>query len=275
MHQDMPHKTWEIPAEKQRSKGAQNLDDLKFSLKLWASYVTGPFRKPPPPLTTDATKLPVVIVPGFICRPFIYKKMQAAIHAAGHPCHILSLGYQVSNLLGKGRKLSAYLDEHNIDEAYVVAHSMGGLILTSALVQEEKRIRHGWTLGAPLWGTNIVWVVYALVAIIVALNMGSGWNWALVLLAFFMSPGLRQMAPGSDYLEFTSKQYDEMQHITSVFCQFDGIVFSSPKAEPGSTSRFRRESDVLFPEAGHNNIAMGDNAIECLVGAISAKDAEY
>ena len=270
----MEHQTWEIPPEKQRSKGQQNWADLKFSLSLWIQYLTGPFRTPPPPLTAGADKRPVVIVPGFICRPSIYKKMQAAIHAAGHPCHIISLGYQVSNLLGKGRKFSAYFDQHKIDDAYVVAHSMGGLIVSSALVQGETRVRHGWTLGAPIWGTNIVWVVYAVVALSVAMNVGSGWNWALVLLAFFLSPGLRQMAPGSDFLEFTSKHYDEMDNITSVFCQFDTIVFSSLKKEPGSSSRFGRPTDVLFPEAGHNNIAMGDNAIEALVKAIESKDTE-
>lgn len=270
----MPHETWEIPPEKQRSKSAQNLDDLKCTLQLWWQYMTGPVRKPPAPMITGGDKLPVVIVPGFICRPAIYKKMQAAIHAAGHPCHVISLGYQVSNLLGKGRKLSAYMDEQGIEEAYVVAHSMGGLILTSAIVQGEKRFRHGWTLGSPLFGTNIVWVIYALVAIIVALNISSGWSWAMVLLAFYLSPGLRQMMPKSDFLEFTSKHYDEMQNITSVFCEFDNIVFSSPKAEPGSTSRFRRETDVLFPEVGHNNIAMGDNSIAALVNAIQEKDRE-
>ena len=69
------------------------------------------------------------------------------------------------------------------------------------------------------------------------------------------------------------ESFDQMQAITSVFCAMDAIVFSNPFKEPGSSSRFRRESDVLFPEAGHNNVAMGDNAIRAIVEAIEACDA--
>ena len=151
---------------------------------------------------------------------------------------------------------------------------MGGLILTSSIVQGESRIKHGWTLGAPIWGTNVVWVVYGLAALIIACNLGSGWNWALIMLAFFLSPGLRQMMPGSDFIEFSSKDYPKMKNITSVFCQMDTIVFQALWKEPGSSSRFNRPDDVLFPESGHNNIAMGENAINCLVNAINEKDAE-
>lgn len=271
----MEHQTWNIPADQQRSKAAQNLDDLKFTLILWWEYLIGPFKPAPTPMTTamDPNKPPVLIIPGFICRPAIYKRMQRAIHAAGYACHILPLGYQVSNLLGKGRKVSAYLDKHGIDESYVVAHSMGGLILTSALVQGEQRIKHAWTLGAPIWGTNVVWALFGLVAIVLACNQSAGWNWAMLLLVCFLSPGLRQMMPGSDFLEFTSKEYDSMQNVTSVFCAMDAIVFQALWKEPGSSSRFRRPDDVLFPEVGHNNIAMGQNAIDCIVRAIDVKES--
>ena len=151
---------------------------------------------------------------------------------------------------------------------------MGGLILTSSLVQGEERIRHGWTLGAPIWGTNIVWVLFAAVAFTLALNLNTGWNWAMLLIVVFLSPGLRQMMPGSDFLQFSSKEYGNMHHITSVFCEMDTIVFSALWREPGSSSRFNRADDVLFPEVGHNNIAMGDNAIELLVKAIEQEHSE-
>ena len=64
----MEHKTWDIPAEKQRSSGKQSLDDFKFTLVLWWEYLSGPFKSPPIPLTDniDPNKTPVVIVPGFI-----------------------------------------------------------------------------------------------------------------------------------------------------------------------------------------------------------------
>ncbi|MFT5062936.1 MAG: pimeloyl-ACP methyl ester carboxylesterase [Gammaproteobacteria bacterium] len=270
----MKHETWEIPADKQRTNAEQTMGDFKFTIKLFWEFFIGPFKRALMPLTkaADPNKIPVIIVPGFICRPAIYADMQRKIQAAGYPCHVLSLGYQVSNVLGKGRKLSAYLDEQGIDEAYVVAHSMGGLVVTSAILQGEKRIRHGWTLGSPLWGTNVVWVLYAIAALLFVCNQASGWNWGLLLLALYLSPSLRQMMPKSDYLEFTSKEYPKMDNLTSVFCAMDTVVFSAPWNEPGSTSRFGRPTDILFPESGHNNIAMGENAIEALVKAIEIKN---
>lgn len=268
----MNHQTWIIPAERQRSKAAQSLQDLWFTLVLFWRYFIGPFVSAPPPMIagTDPGKIAVVIVPGFICRPAIYRRLQAAIHATGHPCHILDLGYQVSSVYRKGQRLSDYITRIGAQEVYVIAHSMGGIILTTCLYQGEKRIRHGWTLGAPIWGTNIVYGVYGIALLVLLLNIGSGLGWYLLFGAFFFSAGLRQMVPGSDLLSFVSQRYDQMQNVTSVFCAMDTVVFSSLLKEPGSSSRFGRETDVLFPEAGHNNIAMGDNAIRAITAAVEA-----
>lgn len=270
----MKHKTWEIPAEKQRSKGEQVIDDLKFTAQLLGETLIGPFKPSLPPLTQMANdnKIPVIIVPGFICRPAVYKKMQRKIHAAGYPCHVLSMGFQVGSIRRKEALLSEYLTAHQIDEAYVVAHSMGGLVLTSSIQQGETRVRHGWTLGAPLFGTNIVWLLTALVGLTLVCNQSSGWHWGLLSIACFLSPALRQMSPQSDFLEFSTKAYPDMSNVTSVFCSMDTVVCSAPWNEPGSTSRFRRDTDVLFPEVGHNNLAMGDNALIALVDAIEAEN---
>lgn len=60
-----------------------------------------------------------------------------------------------------------------------------------------------------------------------------------------------------------------MTQVTSVFCALDLIAFHNPLKEPGTASRFGRETDVLFPEAGHNNLAMGDNAVRAMVDALN------
>jgi pimeloyl-ACP methyl ester carboxylesterase len=269
----MEYRTWEIPAERQRSRGEQTLDDLRFTLVLFWRYLTGPFVAPPSPLTAGAAagKLPVVIIPGFICRPAIYLRLQAALHAAGVPCYIRDLGYHVSSVHRKAQQVSRVIDEIGAKQVYAIGHSMGGLILATSLYLGETRVRHGWTLGAPLMGTNIVYVVYALVLLGVLGQVGSGLGLGLVLAVVFLSAGLRQMVPGSDLLRFVSRRYDEMQNLTSVFCAMDTIVFANPLNEPGSSSRFGRPTDVLFPEAGHNNIAMGDNAIRAIVDAVEAQ----
>ena len=271
----MNHETWKIPAEHRRSGLLQTLDDLRFTLALFFRYLVGPFLPSPRALVegSDPSRPPVIIVPGFICRPANYLPMQRAFHAAGYACHIMDLGYQVGCIYRKAKLLSEYITAIGANEVYVVAHSMGGLVLATSLHQGERRVRHAWTLGTPLWGTNIVHVVYGVAILVLLGNLDTGWGWYLVAAVFFMSTALRQMLPDSDLITFVSAKYGEMQNVTSVFCTMDTIVFSNPLKEPGSSSRFGRESDVLFPEAGHNNIAMGDNAIRAMVQAVNAEQA--
>jgi pimeloyl-ACP methyl ester carboxylesterase len=270
----MNYQIWEVPPERRRTRVQQTLDDLRFTAILFWHYLIGPFVGAPSPLTENARpgRIPVIIVPGFICRPALYRGLQRALHAAGYPCHIMNLGYQVHSVHRKAQLISEYITRIGAKEVFAVGHSMGGLILVTAIYQGENRIRHAWTLGSPLKGTNLVWVVYALAIYMLWGMFGSGVGWALLFAVVFLSAGLRQMVPGSDLLRFVSSRYDQMQNVTSVFCAMDAVVFSNPLKEPGSSSRFGRETDVLFPEAGHNNIAMGDNAIRAIVEAVEMQD---
>lgn len=83
----MRHLTWEIPAEHVRSRAAQSLDDLRFTLRLAWEYLIGPLVTAPVPLTDNAKPgaIPVIIVPGFICRAALYRPLQRAINNAGFP----------------------------------------------------------------------------------------------------------------------------------------------------------------------------------------------
>jgi pimeloyl-ACP methyl ester carboxylesterase len=272
MQHQIPYQTWEIPPERRRSRLQQTLDDLRFTGILFWEYLIGPFVGAPAPLTEGAKRIPVIIIPGFICRPALYRRLQQALHAAGYPVHVLDLGYQVHSVYRKAQLVSEYITSIGAKEVYAIGHSMGGLILTTAVYQGEIRIRHGWTLGAPLHGTNVIWILYAIAIYMLWDLFGSGVGWTLLFAAVFLSAGLRQMVPGSDLLRFISSRYDQMQSLTSVFCAMDAIAFGNPFKEPGSSSRFGRESDVLFPETGHNNIAMGDNAIRAIVEAVEARD---
>lgn len=267
----MEHLTWEIPAERRRSGLAQALDDLRFTLILAFHWLIGPFVPAIAPLTANARPgaLPVIIVPGFICRPAIYRPLQQALHAAGHPSHILDLGFQVGDIAAKARQLSAYITQLGAAEVLVIGHSMGGSILATCLHQGETRIRRAWTLGTPLFGTNVVYGVYGLAAAVLLTHLSQGLGAYLLWAAVFFSPALRQMLPGSKLLAEVAPDYPRMTQVTSVFCAMDLIAFSNPLKEPGSSSRFNRPDDVLFPESGHNNIVMGQNAVLAITAAVA------
>ncbi len=263
---------WEVPAELRISPAAQAWREAKFIALHILYAIRGPLA-PPAPALKEGDKRPVVIVPGFLGRSEVYVPLQRAINKAGHPCYILPLGFQMGDIPKKARELTDLLNRHQLNDVYVVGHSMGGVISILAMVLGEKRIRHLWTLGSPLFGTTIIPAAYMLVALVMLLCIPSGYGPWLLLAGIFLIPAMRQMNRESVLLRWIRRHYDELENTTSVFASFDEIALSWPAQEPGSTTRFGRPSDVFLPEIGHNNLFMGEAGKQALVNAISARHA--
>ncbi len=267
-----PCTRWEVPAELELSPAAQAWREARYiAMHIWYA-IRGPL-VPPAPALKEGDKRPVVIVPGFLGRSEIYVPLQRRINEAGHPCYILPLGFQMGDVLKKGRELTDLLNRHQLDDVYVVGHSMGGLISVGSILQGEQRIRHLWCLGSPLFGTTIVQSAYALAALILLLCIPLGYGPWMIVAGVYLIPAMRQMSRESVLLRWFRRHYDGLENVTSIFARFDEIVHSSPRHEPGSTSRFGRPSDVYFPEIGHNNLFMGEAGKRALVNAITSRHA--
>lgn len=266
----MNDQTSAIPAQHQRSVFRQIANEIGYNLWYLWCFIRGIFVRPVPPLTAG-TKRPVVIVPGFLGRSEVFIPLQAALNDAGHPCYILPLGFQVGNALPKSTQLSELLSRHDLRDCFVLAHSYGGLIAIGSLLNQETRIRKAWLLGAPLFGTIVTGLAYGLALVMAVWGLAVENHLAALWLLVFLCPSLRQMTPGSDLLQIYQRSYPKLKQCVSVYAAYDQTVNGFGK-EPGSTSRFRRPDDILFPEIGHNNLAMGANAIRFLVEQVSAED---
>lgn len=240
-------------------------------LYVWHA-IRGPL-VPPAPALREGDRRTVILVPGFLGRSETFVPLQRKLNEAGHPCYILPLGFQVGDILKKGRELTDLLNRHDLDDVYVVAHSMGGLVSIAAILQGETRIRHLWCLGSPLFGTVNVPLLYGLAAIILLLGIPTGYGWWMLAAGIYLLPCLRQLSRESVLLRWFRRHYDDLQNVTSVFATFDEIVLSSPVHEPGSTSRFGRSTDAYFPEIGHNNLVQGEAAMQAVVNAVGSREA--
>ncbi len=267
----MQSRTWEIPEHQQLGNAAQIWREIRHVLIYLWHALRGPL-VPPAPALREGDRRTIILVPGFLGRSESFVPMQRRLNEAGHPCYILPLGFQMGDLLRKGRELSDLLNRHDLDDVYVIAHSMGGLISIAAILQGETRIRHLWCLGSPLFGTINVPLLYGIATLILLAGIPFGYGPWLIAAGIFLIPCLRQMGRESVLLRWFRRHYDDLQNTTSVFARYDEIVLSSPTREPGSTSRFGRSSDVYCPEIGHNNLIQGEAAIEAMVGEVAQMD---
>jgi len=266
----MNFQTYSIPPEQASNLPSQFKAEFHHTRKYLKDALLGVFRSPVAPLRTGDRR-PVILIPGWLGRTHSFKCLQERIHQIGHPVYIIPLGFQVGNILKKSRRLSGFLTENRLEDAYVVAHSMGGLISIGAMLLGERRISRLWTLGSPIYGTYVTYILYLLSLAVALWGVSAGIPSALIALLVFALPSLRQMTPGSDLLTWFSGSYPAMENVRCIFAKIDQIVITSLKA-PGKPPRLGRDDDICLPEYGHANLFMGEHAIQCIIDQL--KQAE-
>ncbi len=74
------------------------------------------------------------------------RPLMDAVHDAGHPVHVLPvLRPQPAPGPGVGARGPAYLDEHDLRDVLVLAHSKGGLIGKYAMTLPRGSASTGWS----------------------------------------------------------------------------------------------------------------------------------
>lgn len=195
------------------------------------------------PSVKTGTKRPVVIVPGFLGQPLAYFKLRSAFAKQGHPVYVVPLGFQMGNIAVKGVKLERYLEKNNIDDCYVIGHSMGGLISLSMNYRGRDKVRKLYLVNSPLKGTIVAFFVP------------------------FMIAGL-QMTPVSPFIKEITRRFNSFSNLQTIFSRGDEIVV------PNRNLRMGRFDDVMFDEVGHLNLGLGRNGIECLCDLVHREEAK-
>jgi len=227
---------------KLKSKLIQILSEIWFGLFFFILQVIfGIFYRIPN--YTKGSKRPVVLLCGWLERPICWFPMRKKLIEAGHPVYIVPLGFQVGDIKKKAVIVSRFLKANNINDCYLVCHSMGGLIGWGMIHMSGTRVRKMYTLGTPLRGTYMAY-----------------------LAPFF--PSTWQMMPGSNFLELLGMKYNVISKVQSINASFDQIVV------PTKYSQLNHKDDVLLPETGHMNLFMGSTGIKYILELIELDEDE-
>jgi len=225
----------------QRGRFTQVLFEVLYALKYTLLYLPGLLMRPGD--ITEGTKRAVVLVSGFFGSPLTWSKCRTALAEQGHPVYVVRLGFQCGNLRSYSKKLENFLDENNLSDAYLVCHSMGGLVAAHMGYRGRDRTRKVFTLGTPFRGHPLTFLVPFAIA-----------SW--------------QMFPYSPFMRETQAKYRTLSSIQAVFATFDEINFLPTLNIPG------RFDDVKLAQLGHCNLFMGPAGIECVTELILAEEAK-
>jgi pimeloyl-ACP methyl ester carboxylesterase len=182
------------------------------------------------------TGQPVLLLPGVYERWQFLRPVADALAERGHPIHVLpDLGWNTRSVASSADVLGSYLDERDLRDVLVVAHSKGGLIGKHAMLRQDPhgRIDRMIAVATPFAGS-----VYA---------------------RLFLLPSVRAFSPRDRTLRMLGEQLEVNTRITSIWGAFDPHI-------PGG-SRLEGATNVPLRTSGHFRILRQPELISAVVAA--------
>ncbi len=102
-------------------------------------------------------KSPILVIPGVYESWRFMQPVVEHLFRAGHPVHVLDkLGYNTGAIPAMAEIVRDYLEQLDLTDVVVVAHSKGGLIAKSALAEPDtfRRVRRVIALNTPFAGSR-------------------------------------------------------------------------------------------------------------------------
>jgi triacylglycerol lipase len=143
-------------------------------------------------------KVPVLLIPGIYETWQFMRPIADHLHRAGHPVHVVQkLGYNRGTVEAMALLAAGYIEEHDLTDVVVVAHSKGGLIGKFLMTMSSiaPRITRLVAINTPFSGS-----VYA---------------------NFFLLPSIRAFSPRDRTLRALLANLEINAHITSIYGRFD------------------------------------------------------
>ncbi|NUU07971.1 alpha/beta hydrolase [Leifsonia sp. C5G2] len=106
----------------------------------------------------DGTRAPVVLLPGIFETWRFLRPLAEHIHAAGHPVHVVTaLEDNRMSVAQAADLVRAHLEQHDLTDVVVVAHSKGGLVAKYVMGMPDSgaRISSAVTVATPYAGSAL------------------------------------------------------------------------------------------------------------------------
>ena len=104
-------------------------------------------------------KLPVILIPGVTTKWQFLKAVADPISLKGHPVYVVEkLGYNIKSIDDSAKLVRELIDEKDLHNVIVIAHSKGGLIAEYLLTfhNEDNRVKKAITIATPFLGSHAV-----------------------------------------------------------------------------------------------------------------------
>jgi len=138
------------------------------------------FNRTDPDSFLGGERTPVVVLPGIYETWKFVQPLVAAIHDRGHPVHVMdALHRNERPVVEAAAQVTSYLDDRDLRDAIIVAHSKGGLIGKQVMVGPAgDRVRSMLAVATPFGGSR-----YARLMIAPSLRIFSPTDATIVALA--------------------------------------------------------------------------------------------
>ena len=184
---------------------------------------------------------PVLLIPGVFESWRFLQPVAEHLHRRGHPVHVLDeLGWNTRSIPDLAVLVADHLEQEDLRDVTVVAHSKGGLIAKQAFGQPATlaRVRHLIAVGTPFSGSR-----YA---------------------SLFLLPSVRMFAPRASVIRALALETAVNRRISSLYSVFDPHI--------PETSHLDGAENIVLPTIGHFR-PLGDPRTLDVVDAILDRPA--
>jgi pimeloyl-ACP methyl ester carboxylesterase len=184
------------------------------------------------------SRQPILLLPGIWESWQIMRPIADLLHELGHPVHVVAgLGRNSRAVSVGARIVEAYLEEHDLSDVIIVAHSKGGLIGKFIMMDSDgpQRVDRMVAITSPFSGSSLA--------------------------RYTVLPSLRAFAPTDPTIRMLVAEQFVNARITSIFGSFDPHIPDGSEL-PGATN-------IRLPVAGHFRI-LGDRQLLAAVEAAAA-----
>jgi triacylglycerol esterase/lipase EstA (alpha/beta hydrolase family) len=195
-------------------------------------------RRHDPALLLPGDRRPVLLLPGVYETWHFLETVGTHLNALGHPVHVVpTFGRNIRPIAEMAGLAGDYLDDHDLTDVAIVAHSKGGLIGKTLMLAQSRapRIASMAAINTPFAGSDYAHLVPIRT--------------------------LREFVPTHETIVTLASNDAVNRRITSIFSSWDPIIPNG--------SRLAGAVNIELPVSGHFRILDRRDLLEAVVRAVS------
>lgn len=185
-------------------------------------------------------KCPIVLIPGLHEKWHFFSAIVDPLSRLGHPIYILPrLGYHTMFTPHSARLVRELIEEKNLRDAVLIAHSKGGLVGKYLLAHhnQDHRVKKLIAIAAPFAGSAIV--------------------------TYSLLKSAREFSPASELVQKLSQEKSVNAQIVSIFGTFDNHVW------PVSSCRLDGAKNIEVEVNGHHKILFNKQVQDIVLAEVA------